>query len=125
MTTVLLVGGGGFLGSIVRYGISRAIQRGMGDAAFPYGTFAVNMIGCLLIGLVLGIIEQRADDTSNVRAFVVIGILGGFTTFSAFGYDTLLLFRDSRAPAAMANLVLQPALGLLAAWAGWQAAKLG
>ena len=123
MTALLLVGGGGFLGSIARYVLSRAVQRGLGEAAFPYGTFAVNMIGCLLIGLLLGIIEQRGGG-SNLRTFAAIGVLGGFTTFSAFGYDTLVLFRDGRVPAGLANVVLQPMLGLLAAWAGWSAAKL-
>ena len=123
MTALLLVGAGGFLGSIARYGLSRAVQRGLGEAAFPYGTFAVNMIGCLLIGFLLGIIEQRSGGT-NLRLFAAIGVLGGFTTFSAFGYDTLVLFRDGRVSAGLANAVLQPLLGILAAWAGWSAAKL-
>ena len=123
MTALLLVGAGGFLGSIARYGLSRAVHRGLGEAAFPYGTFAVNMIGCLLIGLLLGLIEQRGGGT-NLRLFAALGLLGGFTTFSAFGYDTLVLFRDGRVWAGVANAVLQPLLGMLAAWAGWSAAKL-
>ena len=123
MITFLLVGGGGVLGSLARYGLTKAIQRSLDEPSFFLGSSAVNLIGCLLIGLVLGLLEHRAEDTSYLRAFVAIGILGGFTTFSAFGYDTLHLLRDDRTLAAICNLLLQPALGFLLAWAGWSAAK--
>ena len=86
--TVLLLVGGGRLPGVDRPAtpFPKPCNAGWARRPSPYGTFAVNMIGCLLIGLLLGIIEQRGGG-SNLRTFAAIGVLGGFTTFSAFGYD--------------------------------------
>ena len=124
MVAVLLVGAGGFVGSICRYGMSRGVQRALGTAAFPYGTFAVNIVGAFAIGLLLGAIDTpKSGFPNNARTFLVIGLLGGFTTFSTFGYETFLLFRESRNTAALLNIALQPALGLAAVWLGHTTAR--
>jgi CrcB protein len=120
MGIILLVGVGGFLGSVCRYLANREVQHLVGAPGFPYGTLAVNVIGCLLIGLLNGVAESRGifNPDSQTRALVFIGFLGGFTTFSAFGYETFTLARDGEILRAFGNIALQIALGLGAVWVG-------
>jgi fluoride exporter len=91
--TLLLVGSGGFLGSISRYLLSRFMQNSF-PTAFPFGTFAVNISGCFLIGLIYGISERSSLLTSGWRLFLAVGFCGGFTTFSTFANENLALLRD-------------------------------
>ena len=91
---------------------------------FPYGTLAVNVIGCLLIGLLAGLVESRQMLSPEARGFLLIGILGGFTTFSTFSYETIALLRDGEAIAALANVGLQVGLGLAAVGAGYSLSRL-
>ena len=91
----------------------------------PYGTLAVNAAGCLVIGLVAGYAEARQPLGSEAQGFLVVGVLGGFTTFSAFGIDTIRLIRDSAYLAASANVVLQVAIGLTAVIIGLRLAQWG
>ena len=116
--TLLLVGVGGFLGASMRYLAAAWVQNAIGSAGFPYGTLAVNAAGCLLIGLVVGFFEARQPLSSEAQAFVIVGVLGGFTTFSAFGMDTIRLVRDGAYLAGSANVVLQVAIGLSAVAVG-------
>lgn len=88
--TVLLVGGGGFLGSVLRYGISGLAQRLDPSAGFPVGTLTVNAIGCFLIGLVGALADSRGLFGPEMRLFFFIGVLGGFTTFSHSDLKPLL-----------------------------------
>ena len=90
---------GGALGSLARWGLSGAVQRWTG-AAFPWGTFAVNLAGSLLIGVVTALALERALVPPPARLFLVTGVLGGFTTFSALSYETFALLRDGQWPAA-------------------------
>ncbi len=122
---VLLVAVGGSTGAVCRYAVGLWTPRIAGNAAFPWGTVAVNMSGCLAIGFLLGLSEHRHIVGSNMRLIVVVGFLGGFTTFSAFGYETLILLREGRNGAALANITLQPAFGLAAAALGWWLSRLG
>lgn len=118
---VLWVGLGGFLGSALRYLLGGWVQRLAPVADFPAGTLAVNVLGCLAIGGVAGLVELRHGLGPGVRLFLLVGLLGGFTTFSSFAWETLELARSGTAaalPLAFANVVLQVALGLAAAWAG-------
>lgn len=123
ITTVLLVGLGGFAGSVLRYGAGEWVQRLAGASAFPYGTLFVNAVGCLTIGILAGLSESRDLLTEDARNFVYVGVLGGFTTFSAFGYQTLTLMRDGHTAMALANVGLQLALSLGAAAGGYFAAR--
>ena len=123
MSQLLAVGIGGFCGSIARYWLSGVVQRHT-SSLFPYGTMAVNVLGCLAIGLVWGLVEYRQWFPPNVRLFVTVGILGGFTTFSAFGHETFMLLRDGEYVPAIANVVGSVVAGLIAVAAGWSIAKL-
>ncbi|RJO62155.1 MAG: fluoride efflux transporter CrcB [Dehalococcoidia bacterium] len=116
MVLVLFVGAGGFLGSIARYLLSGWVQRATQDSWFPYGTMSVNLLGCLVIGILAGLAESRGILTPNSRAFLLIGVLGGFTTFSSFSYDTASLFSGGRTLAALLNITVQVILGVAATW---------
>ncbi|MBM3926769.1 MAG: fluoride efflux transporter CrcB [SAR202 cluster bacterium] len=120
MITVLLVGAGGAIGSMLRYGVGVWADRLLSHPVFPYGTVAVNLAGCLLIGLLAGLVESRQLFGGGVQSFLIVGLLGGFTTFSAFGYQTLTLFRDGQPGLAFLNVGLQVIVGVAAAWAGWR-----
>ena len=124
MSRLLLVGLGGFLGSASRYLLGGLVQRAAPDVLFPIGTLAVNVIGCLGIGLLAGLAETRGVFGPEVRVFLMIGVLGGFTTFSTFGYETFQLLRDVQVLPAVANVLLQVGLGLPAVWAGYVLARL-
>ncbi|HQV93349.1 MAG TPA: fluoride efflux transporter CrcB [Anaerolineales bacterium] len=117
MNNVLLVGIGGFIGSAARYLLSGYVQQSS-KSIFPYGTLAVNVIGCFVIGFLSQLAENRGAFSSEARVFVLIGILGGFTTFSSFGNETLNLARDGEMLNAFANIGLNVLLGLLAVWLG-------
>jgi CrcB protein len=114
----VLVGTGGFVGAILRYAVSGMVQRTAGSSDFPYGTLAVNVCGCLAIGVLAGVAETRAVIDAEARMFLLIGLLGSFTTFSTFGYETLALLRDGALLRAGVNVTLQVGLGLAAAWSG-------
>lgn len=122
---LLMVGAGGLIGASLRYLVSTWVQGVAGDGAFPYGTLAVNAAGCLVIGLAAGYGEARQPLSSEAQAFLVIGVLGGFTTFSAFGIDTIKLIRDGAYLAGSANVVLQVAIGLAAVVIGLRLAQWG
>lgn len=91
--TLLLIGSGGFLGSISRFLTSRYLQNNF-PSAFPFGTFFVNITGCLLIGLIYGFSERSSLLTTGWKMFLAVGFCGGFTTFSTFANENLALLRD-------------------------------
>ena len=118
MTRIVLVGAGGFLGAICRYLISGWVHRMLPFSGFPYGTLTVNILGCLLIGFLSGLAETRNVLGPEARLFLLLGLLGGFTTFSTFGYETLALARDAESLKALANIALHIAACLGAVWFG-------
>ena len=118
-----LVGTGGFIGAIARYGISGLVQRSAALSSFPYGTLAVNMLGCLLIGIAVGLVDSRQVFGLDFKLFAVVGLLGGFTTWSTFGYETLTLLRDAEYLRATANVTIHVMLGLVLVWAGYALAS--
>ncbi len=124
MTKSLLVGCGGFLGSIARYLAGGAVQRLAEGSVIPYGTLFVNATGCLAIGFLSALSEARGVLSPEARVFLLIGILGGYTTFSSFGHETFQLLRGGEMLAAMANVLLQVAIGLGSVWAGSAAVRL-
>lgn len=91
--TLLLIGSGGFFGSVSRFLASRFIQNQF-PSAFPYGTFFVNFAGCFLLGLFYGLSERNSLFTPGWKMFLMVGFCGGFTTFSTFADENLALFRD-------------------------------
>jgi len=118
MLGIILVGAGSFVGGVCRYLLSTWVYKFLDNPWFPFGTFVVNALGCLVIGFLAGLAETRSIFTSDVRLFIFIGIIGGFTTFSSFALETLLLARDGESLAAILNIGLQVVLGLLAVWIG-------
>lgn len=118
MIGILLVGVGSLFGGVFRYGLSIWVHRLLDNPWFPYGTLAVNALGCLAIGFLSGLAEARAAFTPEARLFLFVGVLGGFTTFSSFALETFSLARDTQSLAALVNIGLQLVLGLLAVWLG-------
>lgn len=91
--TLLMIGTGGFLGSVSRFLASRFMQNTF-PSAFPFGTFFVNISGCFLLGLIYGLSERSSLITSEWKMFLAVGFCGGFTTFSTFANENLALLRD-------------------------------
>ncbi len=118
-----LVGSGGFIGAVLRHGLSSIVQRSAPITEFPYGTLAVNLFGCLLIGIAAGVIDARQIGSPELRSFVMIGVLGGFTTFSAVGLDTLVLLRDADYLRAVGNIAIHIVVGLALVWIGFSLAS--
>jgi fluoride exporter len=116
--SVIFVALGGALGSVFRYLFSSWTQTVSKSIDFPYGTLAVNLIGCFVIGFLAQLAENRGVFTSESRVFVFIGILGGFTTFSSFGNDTINLLRDGERWNALANVGANVIFGLILVWLG-------
>ncbi|MHB1033298.1 MAG: fluoride efflux transporter CrcB [Pirellulales bacterium] len=113
MFKLLLIAVGGSLGALARYGLSGFVQKRV-EGAFPAGTLAVNLAGCLAIGIILSLVEDRQFLSTNARVFLTVGFLGAFTTFSAFGYETIELLRDDNLGLAFWNVGTNVVLGLAA-----------
>jgi len=119
----LLVGSGGFVGSVARFWLSGFVQDRT-PGTFPLGTLAVNVVGCLVIGVLSELADARAFLSPDARACAVIGLLGGFTTFSAFGSETVNLLRDRDWALGAANVIAHIVLALGAVWVGRTVAHL-
>lgn len=108
---------GGGLGSLLRVALGGAIQS-RADSPFPWGTLCVNLVGCFSIGLVATLANDRGLIPENLRIFLVAGLLGGFTTFSAFGLETQRLFEGGAVAPALAYALASTVLGIAAAAGG-------
>lgn len=124
MYNVFLAGMGGFCGSALRYLVNIWVYRFFDYPTFPYGTLIVNTIGCLVIGLLSGLVDTRQMFTPEIRVFIFIGVLGGFTTFSTFGYDTFGLLRNGQMMLGSVNVLLQIFLGLSCVWLGYNLSRI-
>jgi len=119
LISIGLVGLGGCIGSILRYLVSGWVQRWADTPLFPYGTLSVNVVGCLTIGLLGGLADNAGLLGSSTRLFLLVGVLGGFTTFSTFGYETMALLRDRAMFAAFLYVALHLLLGFGAVALGY------
>jgi CrcB protein len=113
MLKLLIVGVGGFVGAIGRYLVSGLVHRLL-DGRFPYGTMVVNIIGCFLLGMFMFFVARRGMFSPYARLLISIGLLGAFTTYSTFAYETFRLVVNQRLMAAFVNIAVQLAGGLLA-----------
>ncbi|WP_229596875.1 fluoride efflux transporter CrcB [Pseudodesulfovibrio sediminis] len=123
MTKILYISIGGAAGSLSRYWLSGVAQR-LGGESFPFGTFAVNMAGCLLFGAVWGFFENRILAGSELRLLILTGFMGAFTTFSTYMFETAELVKYGQMLAAMINVVGQSLVGLALVLTGMALGKL-
>ena len=114
---LLIIALGGALGAVSRFLLGNGVSRALGSA-LPYGTFVINIVGCFAMGLLMTIIVDREMLPAAWRLFLCVGFLGGFTTFSSFGYEALMLLTEGRMLAALAYAGGSVVLGLVAAAAG-------
>ncbi len=123
MNNIILVFVGGGLGAAGRYWLHGMIERSS-TGGFPYGTFIVNLIGCILIGIIMSAFEGRFLANPSLRTFLAIGILGGFTTFSAFSYETVSMMYRADYLYATANIFLSVFFCLVGTYIGLVVGKL-
>jgi CrcB protein len=121
---LLLVAGGGAIGSVLRWVLSGAVQR-LTRSPFPWGTFVVNAVGSFVIGAIAAWAFERALVSPAARLFLITGVLGGFTTFSAYSYETLALLRDGQWWSAAGYALGSVLIGVTAAGAGYALAMRG
>lgn len=117
MTQALAIAAGGALGALLRYWISGGIGAWLGRG-FPYGTLAVNVLGCLLMGLLYVLLIERMSLGPLWRAGLLVGVLGGFTTFSAFSIETFSLIEEGAVLKACINIAASVSASLGATWIG-------
>lgn len=115
----LLVFIGGGIGSVCRFGVNLLTVKFLPLGVFPLGTFAVNMLGCFLIGILAYLAGERAIIPSHMKLLLTVGFLGGFTTFSSFGLETFDLLRHGHYGFGFGNAITQLILGTLGVWAGF------
>ena len=123
LVRVLSIGLAGFVGTLLRYWLSGVIARRYGET-FPYGTLAVNLLGCFVIGFLFYIFYERALVNPALRTTIFIGLLGGFTTFSSYGLQTFTLLRDGELFLALVNVLASNVIGLALVWVGYSLAKV-
>lgn len=117
MQQLILIAAGGAIGAVMRFGVSNGVHAVFGRD-FPYGTLTVNVLGSLLIGFGYITMLERLNLGPEWRAFIIIGILGAFTTFSTFSLETFNLIESGEMIKAAANILLSVTICLLAAWIG-------
>ena len=125
MHPVLLVGLGGFLGAVARYRLGGVLLHLTVQERFPFSTFAVNVLGCLVVGVLAGLAERYEAFGPDARLFLFTGLLGGFTTFSAFGLEAVYLLRRGEVATAALYAGGSVVLGIAAVWLGLKLAGLG
>jgi CrcB protein len=119
MRNVLIVGLGGCIGSMLRYLVAGWVQGLCAGSFFPYGTLSVNVIGCLFVGLLGGLADNAELLSPATRLLLMVGLLGGFTTFSTFGYETVAMLRDRATLAAAGYVGLHLIVGFGAVIVGY------
>lgn len=122
MIRLLLVGFGGFIGTLARYWLSGIVAKRYGET-FPLGTLLVNLVGCFFVGFLFHVFYERALISPTLRTAMFIGLLGGFTTFSSYGLQTFTLVRDGEIGFAFLNIAASNVLGLALVWLGFMLAK--
>ena len=115
---ILLVGAGGFVGAVARMLLAAFVDR-FHESGFPWGIFAANALGCLIIGAAFGVLDQLESMHAEWRLVLITGFLGSLTTFSTFSNDTLNLMRKGQLGLGLTNIALSVIIGLAAVWVGY------
>ncbi|MGE4347910.1 MAG: fluoride efflux transporter CrcB [Flavobacteriaceae bacterium] len=115
--TLLIVGLGGGIGSMFRY-LTSVLTDKYVQGTFPWATFLINIVGCLIIGILVGLLTKHQIENPQLKLFFITGFCGGFTTFSAFAFENLKLFQTGNSLLALLYIALSVILGILATWAG-------
>jgi CrcB protein len=117
LNQIAAIAAGGALGSVLRYGLSTWVHA-LAGRGFPYGTLAVNVLGCLVMGVLFVLLVERVGESAVLRAGLLIGLLGGFTTFSSFSIETFNLIEQGAVAKAAGNMMASLVLCLGATWLG-------
>jgi fluoride exporter len=120
----IIVGIGGSFGATLRFIIETWVNEFTKTSVFPFGTLVVNLLGCLLIGFLFGIIAVSQLIGSRARLLLITGFLGALTTFSSFGYETFVLIRNQDFFVALVNILIQVLAGLFAVWSGYVISRI-
>lgn len=123
MLRLVLIGLAGLIGTLARYALSGYIARRFGET-FPTGTLVINVLGCFLAGLLFYTLQERFLVSDLVRTTLILGLLGGFTTFSSFGLQTFTLLREGEVGLATVNVLMSNLSGLFAVWAGYSVGRV-
>ncbi|NBC49880.1 MAG: fluoride efflux transporter CrcB [Gammaproteobacteria bacterium] len=123
MLQILAIAGGGALGAVARFGLSNGVYRWLGRD-FPWGTLTVNALGSFMMGLLFVLLLERGPLAPELRAAVIVGFLGAFTTFSTFSLETLVLVEQGEPLRALLNILASVLICLLACWGGIVIARL-
>ncbi len=121
---ILFIGAGGFTGAIIRYLLIKFIYKFSNDFIFPFAILIINVSGCFLIGLLSGLIDEKNIFSPEIRSFLIIGFLGGFTTYSTFGFETFDLVQSGNFFLSMLNIMLHIVLGMAAVFVGNSLSKM-
>jgi CrcB protein len=122
LKTILYIAIGGAIGSVLRYLTSVFVNKYWANQ-FPFATLLTNVLGCLIIGFLIGILEKNNLANSNLKWFLITGFCGGYTTFSTFGYENYSLFQSNNSLLAFGYIALSILLGIFAVWLGLFVAK--
>jgi len=123
VSTYIAIAFGGAIGAVSRYWLYSAVQR-LHDSGFPLGTFVVNVLGSFLIGVFFVLLAEKAQIAEQWRPIIVVGFLGGLTTFSTFSLDALLLFEQGHYNTALFYIISSIVLCLIVAFAGMQLTRV-
>jgi len=120
----ILVGLGGSLGAILRFVVEACVNSLISKSIFPFGTLIVNLLGCLVIGFLFGVIVVSGRIGPRARLLFITGFLGALTTFSSFGYETFELITRHEITTALLSVLVQVLVGIFAVWAGYVFSRL-